>query len=86
MFHNNNLEQTLVSLNSYMADGGWMGAKLTPKVFLTYSQVQNKLAGRGACIFFMIFGDPPPPPPQLIFILLFINFSNLTREYREVHK
>ena len=52
----------------------------TINVFVTYSQVQNK---RGKTfIFFVIFGDPPQliltPPP-------FINFSNFTREYKEVH-
>ena len=44
-----------------------------------YSQVQNKWED---VYFFMIFGDPM----QLILTPLFINFSNVTREYKEVHK
>ena len=50
---------------------------------LVYSQVQNK-RGRGDIYFFMIFGDPPPPAAYLT--PSFINLSNFSRGYTEVHK
>ena len=34
----------------------------------------------------MIFAGPPPPPSAAYFDPLFINFSNFTRDYKEVHK
>ena len=46
-----------------------------------YSQVQNKRR-RGGVYFFVIFGDLPAAyfdPP-------FINFSNFSKGYKEVHK
>ena len=42
-----------------------------------YSQVQNKR--RGDVHFFLDLCRPPSPPP-------FLNFSNFTRDYKEVHK
>ena len=47
----------------------------------SYSQVQNKRGG-GDAYFFRDFCRPPAAyfdPP-------FINFSNFTRDYKEVHK
>ena len=42
-----------------------------------------KINGGGTFIFFVIFGDSPL---QLILTVPFVNFSNFTREYKEVHK
>ena len=50
-------------------------------VCVIYSQVQNKRGG--TFNFFVSFGDPPP---QLILTPPFINFSNFSRDYTEVHK
>ena len=51
-----------------------------PQGLEDYSQVQNKRGG--AFIFFVIFGDPS----QLILAPPFINLSNFSRGYTEVHK
>ena len=50
-----------------------------------FSEVSHTLRLKingGDVYFFVIFGDPP----QLILTPPFINFSNFSRDYTEVHK